>query len=479
MLKGIPGNSTKKERYRTTTLNEAFRQYKLRDNHLNDQRRNFRFSTFKKYVDKRFKKPQKSTDLCEFCQFGKSIEKELKAEFLNYDLGHFANSSFKDTLFYLAQSPLNDPNLNNIIDQPSIRNKIADLKLVDFHRSIAERQRKAYNQIRLNTAALDGKILIELDHKSKISIGEGPHQLGTEYFVGYKKVLCLGIGVFFVDKSDPEKPFVNCINFDLISDNTSMGSIDTIIQFEHIMKMPAFQEVDENEWVVFTDCGRQFRCAEFIYFLFNTMSKRGKLVNLNFHAEAHGKGLRDQHFSVVSKALEKFKNKNQRPLRDAQEVVNALNESAFYVNEEKLANNKKTSTSIAVHFNRKEEIIVRNFRVIDDSMLSHYYNFQNRMEIINGVTTFPFYSTLYSDLTELMDVDSQLDENNIEFFYSKNEKEAMQKNFYQQPTELERREKLQRAFDSKIIITEQIFADHRERNRGIKLVRLNTNKDVF
>jgi hypothetical protein len=140
-------------RYRTTTLNEAFRQYKLRDNHLNDQRRNFRFLTFKKYVDKRFKKPQKSTDLCEFCQFGKSIEKELKAEFLNYDLGYFENNSWKDTLFYLAQFPLNDPNLHNIIDQPSIRNKIGDLKLVEFHRSIAERQRKAYNQIRLNTAA--------------------------------------------------------------------------------------------------------------------------------------------------------------------------------------------------------------------------------------------------------------------------------------------------------------------------------------
>jgi hypothetical protein len=104
-----------------------------------------------------------------------------------------------------------------------------------------------------------------------------------------------------------------------------MGSIDTIIQFEHIMKMPAFQEV--------SDCGRQFRCAEFIYFLFNTMAKRGKVVNLNFHDEAHGKGLHDQHFLVVSKALHQFKHKNQWSLRDAQEVVNALNQSAFYENE--------------------------------------------------------------------------------------------------------------------------------------------------
>jgi hypothetical protein len=284
-----------------------------------------------------------------------------------------------------------------------------------------------------------------------------------------------------VDKSDPENPFVNCISFDIISDyTTANASIDAIIQFEHIMQLPAFQEVDENEWVVFTDCGRQFRCAEFIYFLFNTMSKRGKLVNLNFHAEAHGKGLRDQHFSVVSKALEKFKNKNQRPLLDAQDVVNALNESAFYVNEEKLANNKKTSRSIAVHFNRKEEQVVRNFRVIDDSMLSHYYNFQNRMEIINGVTTFPFYSTLYSDLTELMDVDSQLDENNIEKFkYSPNEREAFENNFHEEPTELERRAKLKKAFDAKIKKTEQIIEDHQEKNRGIKLIKFNLKKCIL
>ncbi len=178
------------------------------------------------------------------------------------------------------------------------------MKQVEFHRSIAERQRKAYNQIRLNTVALDGKVLIELDHKSKISLGEGPRQLETEYFVCYIKVTCLGIGIFYVDKSDPEKPFINCVNIDVISDYTTANvSIDAIIQFEHVMKMPAFQEVDENEWVVFVDCRKQFRCAEFIYFLFNTICKRGKVVNINFHAEQHGKGLRDHPFSVVSKAL--------------------------------------------------------------------------------------------------------------------------------------------------------------------------------
>jgi hypothetical protein len=64
--------------YRTTTLNEAFRQYKLRDNHLNDQRRNFPFSTFKKKVDERFKKPQKNRYLL-FLRIRKKYREKIES----------------------------------------------------------------------------------------------------------------------------------------------------------------------------------------------------------------------------------------------------------------------------------------------------------------------------------------------------------------------------------------------------------------
>jgi hypothetical protein len=276
-------------RYRTTTLNDAFRQYKLLNNNLNDQRRNFRFSTFKYYIDKRFKKPFRHTDLCDYCEFGKKLEKELRTLFTGYNFGDFVtNESWREKFFFIAQRPLNNPRENLLINDASVQERIADLKLIEFHKSIADRQRKSYNKQRLNVDELNGKILIEIDYKQKINLGEGPRQLGSEYFVGYKKVNCLGFGIFYVDRSDAQNHFINSINFDIISDYHGQEAIDVIIIFEHILTRPEFQMVDEIDYIIWTDCGKQFRCAEFIFFLFNTLAEKGKRISLNFFAEKHG-----------------------------------------------------------------------------------------------------------------------------------------------------------------------------------------------
>ena len=75
----------------------------------------------------------------------------------------------------------------NLINTEIIFDKINDLKEVSYHKSIANRQRKTYNEQRSNTDLLENKILIDIDYKQKIILGEGSRQLNSEFFQGNKK----------------------------------------------------------------------------------------------------------------------------------------------------------------------------------------------------------------------------------------------------------------------------------------------------
>ncbi len=81
---------------------------------------------------------------------------------------------------------------------------------------------------------------------------------------------------------------MNCLNIDVISDYEGQTANDLIRCFNHVMEMDEFKDVDQDHWIVWTDCGKSFRCAEFIYFLFNDLANKRKSVNLNFFAEKHG-----------------------------------------------------------------------------------------------------------------------------------------------------------------------------------------------
>ena len=80
-------------RYRRTTFSDAYNQYnKLNDITESTSFRHFSFGTFYKYVDKRFKKPFRCTDLCHYCEFGKDILKEIKSFSPCYDFNQEFNS---------------------------------------------------------------------------------------------------------------------------------------------------------------------------------------------------------------------------------------------------------------------------------------------------------------------------------------------------------------------------------------------------
>ena len=60
--------------------------------------------------------------------------------------------------------------------------EMENLRTIEFHRTIAKNQRTAYNSYRHYVTKLDGKLLIEVDFKQKIILGEGPRKLNEEWF---------------------------------------------------------------------------------------------------------------------------------------------------------------------------------------------------------------------------------------------------------------------------------------------------------
>ena len=255
--------------------------------------------------------------------------------------------------------------------------KINDLKSVEFHKSIATRQRKVYNKQRKDPNLLKNKILIDVDYKSKITLGEGPRQLNSE-----------------VDKTSHA---INCLNIDLVSDYDGSTAGDLIRCFKFLMDLEEFKNVDEENYIIWSDCGSQFRCAEFNYFLFNDLTLKSKCVNMYLFAEKHGKNMRDQHFALVSLALKKEMFKKQSGYKSGLEVVETLNKSSIYFG-------KTLNISKAFYFNPPEtELTNKSKRLIPD--LQCYYNLQNILN--DGV--YEFFSSVYSGSTLLVPVDSTIE----------------------------------------------------------------------
>ena len=115
---------------------------------------------------------------------------------------------------------------------------------------------------------------------------------------------------------------------------------------------------------------------------------------MNWFAPKHGKNMRDQHFSVISKKLNYAKFKLKTSFKEAQEVVDYLN-STF---------NQTTQTSKAYLYNlpQKETIDIGRREIKD---LNCYFNLQN---IKTNDGSFEFSSSIYSDLTELLPVNCKV-----------------------------------------------------------------------
>jgi hypothetical protein len=105
----------------------------------------------------------------------------------------------------------------------SIRKRISEIELLDYHHSIAQRQRKSYVDMKENLP--EGSLLIEIDFKQKIKIGLSPKQINSEFY-RQKSRYFLSFGIYFRKQNK-----VECLNVDIISDNLKQTGFSVISAF--------------------------------------------------------------------------------------------------------------------------------------------------------------------------------------------------------------------------------------------------------
>ena len=91
-----------------------------------------------------------------------------------------------------------------------ILKRLDKVEILDWHQSIATRQRNKYNNMKEKLP--EDYIFIEIDFKQKIVIGMSPRQIGKEYYNQQQRTV-LGFGLYYRENGK-----VNCINLDIISD---------------------------------------------------------------------------------------------------------------------------------------------------------------------------------------------------------------------------------------------------------------------
>ena len=178
-------------RYLNCTLTEAYRSYK--DNN------EICFSTFCKYMEKRYKKPHRLTDICRYYEHGLNLRKEIlkHASELNYIQNVFDDKddakfgiNTKNMLHFFKNIEKSHRTIETIV-------QIEDIVAIQFHRKIAKIQRDAYNKNKKDIRTLQNSLLIEVDFKQKIVIGSSPRQVSTEYYNQIQKSF-LGNYITFV-----------------------------------------------------------------------------------------------------------------------------------------------------------------------------------------------------------------------------------------------------------------------------------------
>ena len=165
-------------RYMKISISEAYRIFKRKDQ--------LSLSAFFSYVSNKFKKSQRLSDLCEYCELGKQLKKELAL--LAFNLNFVSNNEYKinlkseslDFSYTLLNNFLNG--LPHSEQQEKGLENIKKLELIKFHYQIAKRQRKSYKNMLNNKKLFDDSIIIEMDYKQKILIGMSPRQVSGEFY---------------------------------------------------------------------------------------------------------------------------------------------------------------------------------------------------------------------------------------------------------------------------------------------------------
>lgn len=225
------------------------------------------------------------TDLCVYCETGH----KLKSEIINFS----KQTDLRDETFDFDLFKRYFESHNNEIDHRNIKTKLDHLGEINFHKQIANRQREVYNKYRSDPEFL-GKdsILIDADWKEKIYYGKkSPRQVNAEWYK-YGSCSLLGFGVYFVDETSVNGVIVrkvNCLNIDLLNENTSQCAFDFIKGLRFLRTLDSFKKIEKKNYIIFTDTAKSMRCSEICHCYLKELADENIRVSFNYFAEYHGK----------------------------------------------------------------------------------------------------------------------------------------------------------------------------------------------
>jgi hypothetical protein len=148
---------------------------------------------------------------------------------------------------YLTRDPEN-------VQLLEIINSLRNLKEIQYHRSIADKQKEKYNMSTKDPDLLKDSILIEMDYKQKIVYGASARAVSEEYYL-QKQASFLGIGIRYVEDNK-----VKLFNIDVISDCKEQDANAVIRALTHVRKQSLFKEKFDSikKFIIWTDCGKIF-----------------------------------------------------------------------------------------------------------------------------------------------------------------------------------------------------------------------------
>jgi len=166
----------------------------------------------------------------------------------NFEYSSDVDFDSKQILEYF-QSPLRKEQSREIIS------KIKDFQEVEFHRSVAKRQRNSYNEKLSDKELLKKWILIDFDFMEKLIVGIGPREISSSFFKR-TQVSLLGFGIYFTDENEE----IQCINVDFVTDNTTQDGLRVVNNFKFLRKQKFFKNLKNNKnLILFCDSGSHFK----------------------------------------------------------------------------------------------------------------------------------------------------------------------------------------------------------------------------
>ena len=171
--------------------------------------------------------------------------------------------------------------------------KIKELEAINYHFSIAQRQRNTYNRYQTEPGFL-GEESILIDYKQKIYYGKNSPRQQTAEFYSYGSCSLIGFGIYYVDKrfnkiTNKEETFINSWNIDILCDYTSQKAADFIDCFRFLRSLPMFKSIEKKEYIIFSDTAKVFRCKEVNHFYLVELANLDIAVSFNYFCEYHGK----------------------------------------------------------------------------------------------------------------------------------------------------------------------------------------------